>query len=495
MTEHTSSPLDEGHASLPTLKPSLAAGAVVDAHDPGYSFPADPLSRARLEDWQDHKFGIIMHWGIYTSQGLGDSWTLCRSRDEEMMLLPAGFQGDDDAWEEQYKAARTAFAGQDYDPEDWAALARAAGAKYLVFTSKHHDGFNMFDTAHSDFKVTAEDVPLGRDVLAETFEAFRSEGLETGVYFSKADWNHPGYWSPDGDTVDRFHNYDAEADPERWQSFVDFTHAQIEELLSGYGPVNVLWLDAGWVFAPFEPIDIDRIAARARELQPGILVVDREVHGPNEDYRTPEQRIPDHRPSYPWESCVTLSDNWTSLSPDEQAKDPREVVDMLVKVVARGGNLLLGVGPDPTGAIPPSIREALEVIGTWLEEFGPALYGTRAVTEGLIPGNGLAESWDDGGTTWWLTETPADAGTPRRLHLITLDGPADGVRIPLSRKIAEVQALGGAIVADWTQDAEGVLSVTLSESVEGLEGRPAAEGEATGKDSALGARGVVVQFA
>ncbi|MFJ3959021.1 alpha-L-fucosidase [Arthrobacter sp. NPDC090010] len=493
MTEHEALPAAAENPAFdnlkpsPVLKPSLAAGAVVDSHDPGYSLPSDPLSRARLEDWQDHKFGIIMHWGIYTSQGLGDSWTLCRSRDEEMMLLPADFSGGDDEWEAHYKAARTSFTGQDYRPEDWADLARRAGAKYLVFTSKHHDGFNLFDTKHSDFKVSAADVPMGRDVLAETFEAFRGQGLETGVYFSKADWNHPGYWSPDGTTVDRFHNYDASADPQRWQSFVDFTHAQIDELLSGYGPLNVLWLDAGWVFGPYESIDIDRLAARARELQPGILVVDREVHGPNEDYRTPEQQIPDHRPEYPWESCVTLSEHWTSLSPDEQAKDPREVVDMLVKVVARGGNLLLGVGPDASGAIPPSIREALEVIGRWLEVFGQALYGTRAVTEGLVAGNGLAESWEDQGTTWWLTETPSREGLPGRLNLLEQAGSATGLRVPLSRRVASLEVLGNATLGRWDQNDDGELTVTLL---------PAGNLTPGGReDPALGTIAVVVHFA
>ncbi|MDP5226667.1 MULTISPECIES: alpha-L-fucosidase [Arthrobacter] len=490
MTEHVSPESFPDESAPQTFKPSLAAGAVVDAHDPGYSLPSDPLSRARLQDWQDHKFGIIMHWGIYTAQGLGDSWTLCRSRDEEMMLLPADFSGDDDAWEAHYKAARTSFTGQDYRPEEWAELSRKAGARYLVFTSKHHDGFNLFDTKHSDFKVTAPDVPLGRDVLKETFDSFRAEGLETGVYFSKADWNHPGYWSPAGTTVDRFHNYDAAAEPERWQTFVDFTHAQIEELLSGYGPLNVLWLDAGWVFAPFEPIDIDRLAARARELQPGILVVDREVHGPNEDYRTPEQQIPDHRPEYPWESCVTLSEHWTSLSPDEQAKDPREVVEMLVKVVARGGNLLLGVGPDPTGAVPPSIRAALEAIGTWIGVFGEALYGTRAVSEGLVPGNGLAETWEGGaregaGATWWLTEAPAREGEPGRLNLLDLSGDAERLSVPLSRTVASVEVLGDAVLAGWRQGDDGVLAAEL---------RPAEGADGEGEGAALGVRAVVVRF-
>ena len=443
------------------FKPPLAAGVVEHAPDQGYIPPGDRLSRERLEHWQDLKFGLIMHWGLYTDLALDGSWSLCRANDEEAMLLPDWFDGDEDAWYAFYQASRTSFGGEAYDARRWADAAERAGARYLVFTSKHHDGFAMFDTAQSDFKVTGPGVPLGRDILRETFDAFRAKGIETGVYFSKADWAHPGYWSPEAPIVDRFHNYDVGADPERWESFVDFTHAQVEELLTGYGDISVLWLDAGWVFAPGEDLRITELADRARQLQPGILVVDREVHGPNEDYRTPEQQVPTSRLDHPWESCVTLLSTWCTID-DDEPKPTIEVVRMLVTVVARGGNLLLGVGPGRDGVLPERVDRSLAEIGAWLALNGDAIYGTRPVTAGVIAGNGNRESWlDDRGRTWWLTESP-DA-----VHLLSTEGTADRgpLRVPLSSSVRSVRLLGGAGELPWKRDADGLVTVQLPESL------------------------------
>ena len=355
-----------------------AAGALRPAPDPGYSWPTDPLVAENLEQWRDLKIGVIIHWGIYAAIGQGGSWSLHRERLGDFTDPPADFAGTAAEYHTWYYEQARTFTGEDFDADEWASACAAAGMKYAVVTSKHHDGFAMYDTRYSNLKSTAEWTGLQRDVFGEFMTSFRGQGLKTGVYFSKADWAHPGYWDLAREVTDRFHNYDIATEPKRWQRFVEFTHDQIEELLSEYGPMSVLWLDAGWVRDPDEPIGMDAIAARARELQPGILVVDREVHGPHEDYRTPEQELLDADPGHPWEACITLTRSWCSLRKDDPTKPTGEVVRNLLQIVSRGGNYLIGVGPDDTGAMSVHIRRSLSELGGWLAIAGEGIYGSRA---------------------------------------------------------------------------------------------------------------------
>ncbi|WP_265443289.1 alpha-L-fucosidase [Flexivirga meconopsidis] len=436
---------DSSLDSAAPLRPSLGAGVVSYEADPGYVWPADEAVRQRLSRWQGLKFGIIVHWGLYAALGEDGSWTLCRSRDEGCMQIPAEFDGDDDAWQEHYVSSRKSFTGSAFDASEWMDAIDGAGARYVVLTTKHHDGFSMFDTALSDYKSTAADVPFGRDFVAELTSQAAARGLRTGLYFSKADWHHPGYWAPDRAPVDRFHNHD---DPRLWSQFVDFTHGQLRELLTGYGEVDVLWLDAGWVKAPREDVKINELATLARQLRPGILVVDREVHTSVEDYRTPEQRIPDGRLDHPWESCITLTDHWCTVPDPGPRKSVREVAQLLVTIVARGGNLLLGVGPDGEGRMPDDIAESLRAIGEFVTSIGPAIFDTRPVTEGVVSGIGGSEQLvDDQGRTWWLTQ----AGD--RINLIHLHEPGsvnDGLlRIPLAAEPRDVQVSGSQRSTGW----------------------------------------------
>lgn len=366
-------------AATPDFTPDdlAAAGAVGASPDPGYTWPEAPRTAAALELWMDRKVGVIIHWGIYSAIGKDGSWSLHREHLGEFTDKVDGFEGTDAEYQTWYEDQARAFTGEDFVADEWAQVAEQAGAKYVVFTTKHHDGYAMYDTAYSNFKSTSEASGLKRDVVAEVFDAFRGRDLSTGVYFSKADWNHPDYWDRGRTISDRFHNYDIAEQPAKWDSFVTFTHNQVEELLTRYGKVDLLWLDAGWVKAPDEDIDIDRMARRARELQPDILVVDREVHGPEENYRTPEQQLPDERPDHPWESCITLTRGWCSMRPDEPAKPIDEIVGNLVRIVGRGGNYLIGIGPDATGAMPPEIRERMGELGDVLKVIGDGVYGTR----------------------------------------------------------------------------------------------------------------------
>ncbi len=339
----------------------------------------------RLEWFQDLKFGFFMHWGIYSQWGCIESWPLV---EEDTWARP----DDLPAWKERgYDLARfqhdyfnlnKTFNPQHFNPEAWAALAERAGTKYVCFTTKHHDGFCMFDTQTTDYKITGPDCPFHTNpranVVREVFDAFRARSFAIWCYFSKSDWHCPYYWDPARPAHDRNPNYDPAAEPERWEQFKQFVYNQIEELLSQYGHVDCLWLDGGQVRPPKQDIRMDLIAEMGRRHQPGLIVADRTVGGMYENIITPEQMIPDEPLGVPWESCLTVGDSW-SYRPNDNWKSTRTLVHMLIDTVCKGGNLLLNVGPDPDGDIAPEAVQRLEEIGDWLAVNGEAIYGTRAI--------------------------------------------------------------------------------------------------------------------
>lgn len=332
----------------------------------------------RLAWWRTLKFGLMMHWGAYSQWGCIESWPLSQA---DTWARPEGWSGDMDQYRRDYWALNGTFNPTRFDPGAWADLAREAGMRYMVFTTKHHDGFNMYDTRLTDYKVTAADCPFHRhpqaDVTAALFDAFRARGFAIGAYYSKADWHSPHYWIPDRPAPDRHPNYDTAAEPERWQKFKAFVHGQIAELMTRYGPVDILWLDAGQVQPAYkQDIDMDGLAAMARTHQPGLIVVDRTVKGPNENYLTPEQEIPDEPLFVPWESNLTMATQW-SYKPDDAYKSTRTLIHMLIDIVAKGGNFLLNVGPTPTGELPMEAQVRLREIGRWLRVAGEAIYGSE----------------------------------------------------------------------------------------------------------------------
>jgi alpha-L-fucosidase len=365
----------------------------------GYVAETDPLARERLERWQDLKLGLLLHWGPYAQWGIVESWSLC-SEDEEWCRRPP--DSEYGAYKREYEALQTTFDPVGFDPDRWAEAARDAGMRYVVFTTKHHDGFTMYDTRETDYRITSPRTPFSSDPRADVtrrvFDAFRGRDLWIGAYFSKPDWHHPDYWWPYFATPDRYPNYDVGAHPDRWARFVAFTHAQIRELMSGYGAIDILWLDGGWVRTHTEEelaairarpgfpkqrvqsldIDMPRLVRDARALQPGLIVVDRAVPGPYQNYLTPEARIPAEPVLDPWEVPMPMATSW-SYVPDDPYKSARELVHMLVEVVSRGGNLLLNVGPGPDGALHEAAYDRMAALGAWMRVNSEAIYGTRAV--------------------------------------------------------------------------------------------------------------------
>ncbi len=347
-----------------------------------------------VSEWQDLKFGFFMHWGIYAQAGVVESWSVCN----EEWIDRGGKPYEE--YKNWYFDLNKEFNPTQFNPNKWANVAKKAGMKYVVFTTKHHDGFCMYDTKYTNYKITDESSPFGkndgRDITNEIVNAFRAQDFKIGLYFSKADWHNTDYWSPLWATPDRNVNYNIEKHKDMWQRFCDFTTNQIKEITHNYGKIDILWLDGGWIrpswsvkagseeetwlgaYKRVQDIDMPKIAKIAREKNPSMIIVDRSVGGKYENYRTPEKAIPDEPLDYPWETCMTLGDSW-SYVPNDNYKSTNTLIHMLVDVVCKGGNFLLNIGPDAQGNLPKATISRMDSIGAWIQTNGKAIYNTRPI--------------------------------------------------------------------------------------------------------------------
>ena len=207
----------------------------------------NPAVIEKISQWQDIKFGLLMHWGTYSQWGIVESWSLCPGEYGWCVRTEGSNPENYFDYKKEYEGLKNTFNPVKFNPEKWASAAKDAGMKYVIFTTKHHDGFCMFDSKYTNYKITDPDCPFSanvrKNISKEIFTAFRKEGLWTGAYFSKPDWNSPYYWDPKYPPRDRNVNYEPEANPEIWNQFVDFTHNQILELLTDYGKIDILWYD------------------------------------------------------------------------------------------------------------------------------------------------------------------------------------------------------------------------------------------------------------
>ena len=378
----------------------------VNAQDEDHRYvpETDTLVLQKIEAWQGLKFGLLMHWGTYSQWGIVESWSLC-PEDEGWCRRK---NPDYFSYVKEYENLQTTFNPGLFDPAKWAKAAKEAGMKYVIVTSKHHDGFCMFDTKETDYKITSDKCPFHTnpkaDVVKEVFNAFRAENFWVGAYFSKPDWNNDNYWSPQFPPRDRHVNYDPFAYPDRWEKYTQFTHNQILELMSNYGKVDILWLDGGWVQKMdstkireeyrklltesktgfikqnivSQDIKMDELVKKCRAKQAGIIVVDRAVYGKNQNYLTPENRVPAEALPYPWESCIISGGGW-SYTPDAKYMSGRQGVQLLVDIVAKGGNLLLNIAPGPDGQWQQGAYDLLKEYGDWMKINQKAIYNTHAV--------------------------------------------------------------------------------------------------------------------
>ncbi len=299
----------------------------------------------RLEWWKDARFGMFIHWGPVSIKGTEIGW----SRGREWSI-------------EEYDNLYKQFNPVKFNALEWVQTAKAAGMKYIVFTSKHHDGFCMWDTKYNDYNIMNS--PFKRDVMKELAEACRKEGIALGFYHSTCDWHHPDFplTSPGGTVKREVSNLD---------KYTEHLKNQSVEIIKNYGPLLVMWYD---VPQQFDSIRGQGVIDHIRKVQPDILVNNRT--GARGDFDTPEQRVGSFNNKRAWETCMTIGRQW-AWKPDDEVKSLEQCLHSLIRSAGGDGNLLFNVGPRPDGTIEPLQVERLKEMGQWLDKYGYSIYGTR----------------------------------------------------------------------------------------------------------------------
>ena len=433
----------------------------------------DPLVLEKLEEWQGKKFGLLMHWGAYSQWGIVESWSLSPEEYEWCERKKGKNPQDYFAYKKEYEDLKNTFNPIHFNPDKWAKAAKRAGMKYVVFTTKHHDGFTMFDSKHTDYKITDSGTPFSSNprsnITKEIFESFRREGLWAGAYFSKPDWHSEHYWDPYYPPKDRNVNYSPEENPEKWNKFIDFTHNQIMELMTDYGKVDILWLDGGWVAKTpkgeirdwyrktvnnseggylkhrivNQDIRMDELVVKAREKQPGLIVVDRAVYGKNQNYLTPENRIPEKTLPYPWESCIISGGGWSS-TPNAKYMSGRKGIQTLVDIVAKGGNLLLNIAPGPDGRWQQGAYDLLKEFEDWMAINNTAIYDTKPIAP--FKENNVCMTQDKNGNVFLFYMAEEGENTIPSTITVNSINPEKG---------AKIQLLGSKKNLKWKKNEKG----------------------------------------
>lgn len=409
------------------------------------SSETEEQKKERMAWWVNDRFGMFIHWGLYALPARHE-WV----KNQERITT------------EDYQKYFENFNPDLYNPREWAKTAKAAGMKYAVITSKHHEGFCLFDSKFTDYKAT--NTPIGRDLLKEWVEAFRAEGLKIGFYYSLIDWHHPDF------TVDRVHPQRtddkvklAELNKGRdMNKYREYLHNQVRELLTNYGKIDILWLDFSY---PGEngkgakDWDSENLLKMIRQLQPGIIVDDRldlKEYEDGWDFTTPEQYKVSKWPEVNgkkayWETCQTFSGSWGYYRDETSWKDTKQLLGLLIESVSKGGNLLLNVGPTARGMFDERANKALAAMGEWMKWNNRSIYGcTQAPDEFKAPANTL------------LTYNPKT----NRLYIHLLDYPLQNLTLPgYAGKVKYAQFLHDASEIRFSQrnrEGENANDLNLS---------------------------------
>lgn len=408
---------------------SSVRGPLQPEHNPPYKFQSFSPERwdassfappGAIQWWQEARFGMFIHFGVASLKGVELGWG------RQTHLTPDGKVGPipDAIYDNLYKE----FTIEKFDAAKWVALARQTGMKYIVVVTKHHDGFHMWDTVFSDYKITKP--PFGRDYIKELVDAAHAANMPIGFYFAQRELYHPQY-DPRGVYPGRDH-----------KKYIEYEFNAVRELLTKYGKIDVLWFDAAWWGGMFKETDWDseRLYRMARELQPNILINNRaSIPG---DFDTPEGHVGGFQTTRPWESVITLTGSW-GYKPESQLKTSKQVIDLLIQCVTGDGNLMLNVGPMPTGEVVSREIDVLKVVGEWMAKYGESVYKTRG-------GPLRNAAW--GGTTY--------RGDTVYVHVLSWPGEKLLLR-PIDEKILSATALTGGEVK-FVQSPTGI-SLTLAE--------------------------------
>lgn len=334
------------------------------------------LEREKRTMWfQEARFGMFIHWGLYAIPALGE-WV----------------RSQKNITNEEYQKYFNEFNPKNYNPKEYAKIAKRAGMKYAVMTAKHHDGFCLFDSKYTTYKST--NTKCKRDLIKEYVEAFRGEGIKVGLYYSLLDWHHEDYPA----YGDRHHpmrnNEEFKNKTYKFENYVQYFHNQVRELLTNYGKIDIMWFDFSYDDMAGEKWQATKLMKMVRDLQPHIIVDNRLDDKKNikkanlspytGDFDSPEQIIPpkgvvdENGNKVPWEACITLNNNWGYSAFDKDFKSSKQIVRALVECVSKNGNLILNVGPDANGEIPKESSDILEEVGNWMKYNGESIYKCKA---------------------------------------------------------------------------------------------------------------------
>ena len=428
----------DGYVRTPRVR-GAAAGIALLALTLSLGMPVNVNAQWRYEPsaanlasrawFQDAKFGLFIHWGIYSVLQNG-----------EWVMQNRGIRAS------EYETLAPQFNPVHFDAAEWVALARAAGMRYITITSKHHDGFAMFDSQVSDWDIV-ERTPYRRDVIRELAEECRRQGLRFFVYYSQLDWHHADYF-PRGQTGQ------AAGRPEAgdFGRYLDYMDAQLRELFTSYGEMGGVWFDGMWD-RPDADWRLERTYRMLHELQPGALVGSNHHRAPfpGEDFQMFEQDLPGANTAgfntttigdLPLETCATMNGSWGYNLADRNFKSTAQLIRLLVNAAGRNANLLLNVGPMPTGEIQPEAVTRLREVGQWLRGHGASVYGTRG---GPVPPR-----------PWGVTTQSGD-----RVYVHVLDWPDADLALPaLPRRVRAATALANGAALPFHEAASGV-TITL----------------------------------
>ena len=406
---------------------AFLAGSTLCAQTPAGYVPTPEILKARTE-FQDNKFGIFLHWGLYSMIAQGE-W---------FMNVPGV------TWQEYEKMA-SAFYPHQFNAAEWVSAIKASGAKYICITTRHHDGFSMFDTKYSDFNIV-DATPFKRDVMKELAAECHKQGIKLHFYYSHLDWRREDY--PLGRT-----GHDKGRDPKKqnWDTYYAFMNNQLTELLTNYGEIGAIWFDGVWDQDQNPDFDwhLPEQYAMIHKLQPACLIGNNHHMVPfeGEDIQIFERDLPGENTAglsgqaigqLPLETCETMNGMWGYKLRDQEYKSPKTLIQYLVRAAGKNANLLLNMGPQPNGELPATGVERLKAMGEWMKVYGETIYGTRA---GEVSPR-----------EWGVSTRKGD-----RLFIHILDLKDDGLYLPVTSRVVKAVKFADKTPIKFRQSRQGVF--------------------------------------